>query len=385
MGRALTTTVYFSSLAIIGLIYGVSAPTLGALAAQTGVGLGTIGVILSARSLGYLLGASQLGRFVDRSGSHRFLALTILVGAGLLALVPFARQLWGLVLLMILSGVTLAGPDVGGNSLVMRLHRQNPGPFMNGLHLFFGLGALFAPILVALTRTESSVAVSYWVLAGIVGAIGLLFLLRPEPPLLPQRKEAEDSGIRSMLWIGCVVFALYVGAEVGFSSWIYEYVRAASDQALATQVTSGFWFAFTGFRLIGVLMAVRFSPARIVIGSLIAGTLACLFLLVMPGTHLVLWLGSLALGAGIAAVYPTFLVFLGQQMTLTGKRIGVIAIASTVGSMTIPWTVGRSFANWGSFAVPLIPGVCLVFSLALFLVLTRRTMHRSLKSTGGIS
>ena len=365
MGRALTTAVYFSSLAIIGLIYGVSGPTLGALAAQTGVGLGSIGIILSARSVGYLLGASQLGQFVDRRGSHRFVALTILIGAGVLALIPLARQLWVLALLMGLSGISLAGSDVGGNTLILRLHKENPGPYMNGLHLFFGLGALFAPLLVAWTRTDSSVAWPYWILAALVASLGLLFLLRPEPPLPGSSVSAdEERNVRSILWIGCIMFVFYVGAEVGFANWLFEYVRAATHESMATQITSGFWFAFTFFRLVGILLATRVTPARILGVSLITGIGACVFLFVLPSTPAVLWTGALLFGAGVAAVYPTFLIFMGRQMQLTGRRIGAIAIASTIGSMTVPWIVGRFFAAWSPRAVPLVAGICLLLSLA---------------------
>jgi len=380
VGRGLTTGVYFSSLSIIGLVYGFSGPTLGALAAQTGVGLGSIGIILSARALGYLFGASQLGRFVDRQGSHRFLTLTILTGAVLIALIPFARQLWVLALLMGLTGVTLAGPDVGSNTLIMRLHPTQPGPYMNALHLFFGLGALLAPLLVALTRTEASIAFPYWLLAGIVAGIGLLFLFRPEPSLHPPAAQVEVRGVQRLLWFGCVVFALYVGAEVGFSSWVFEYVNSAWDELLATQITSGFWIAFTSFRLLGVLLALRFSPARVVLVSLVTGALSCALLLVLPDTRSVLWLGALLFGAGVAAVYPTFLVFLGRQLTLTGRRLGIVAVASTAGSMTIPWLIGRVFGSWSPRAVPLIAGACLVLSLATFLALKKWTSQRTAKA-----
>ncbi|MDD5263809.1 MAG: hypothetical protein PHU43_03135, partial [Candidatus Bipolaricaulis sp.] len=56
-GRVLTTVSYFASVGLIGLVGGSVGPTLAPLAAQTGIGLSTIGVALSARSFGYLIGA----------------------------------------------------------------------------------------------------------------------------------------------------------------------------------------------------------------------------------------------------------------------------------------------------------------------------------------
>jgi len=56
--RLFSTAAYFASNAFIGVLGGAVGPTLGPFAAQVGVGLSTIGVILTARSLGYLAGAA---------------------------------------------------------------------------------------------------------------------------------------------------------------------------------------------------------------------------------------------------------------------------------------------------------------------------------------
>ena len=367
--RTLTTGVYFASLAVIGLIYGATAPTLQALATQTRVGLGTIGVILSARSLGYLIGASQLGRFIDRKGSHRFMATILLGCALLLLLVPATHSLWSLALLMGLIGCTLAGPDVGGNTLMLRLRHDRPGPYLNALHLFFGLGALIAPILVAVTRSEASIAAPYRWLAVVAALIGIAFLLRPEP-VAPARASDihEEPGLRRLLILACVPFVLYVGAEVGFSSWIFEFARAMGTEGMATPITTAFWVSFTAFRFIGVLVALRVPPFRVMTTSLTVGVMASCILFASSSSPAFLWLGTFLLGAGIAAVYPTFILLLGERMTMTGQRLGIVAVASTLGSMSFPWITGRAFTAWSPYAVPLIVGVNLLVALVLVVI-----------------
>ncbi len=339
---------------------------------------------MSARSLGYLLGASQLGRFIDRRGCHRFLALIIVAGAALAALVPLMNTLWSLAVIMGLIGVTLAGPDVGSNTLIMRLHRDNPGPAMNGLHLFFGVGALIAPLLVAWTRSETSIAWSYWSLSLLVALIGVAFLFRPEPPLeTPSHEAAPQSSVRSLLFFGCVVFTLYVGAEVGFGNWIFEYVNVAFGEDMATQITTGFWITFTLFRLIGVGLALRFSALSVVIASLCTGAAACVLLYVSAPSVSILWGSALLFGAGVAAVYPTFLVFLGKHMSMTGRRLGVIAVASTLGSMSFPWLIGQRFAAWSPQALPLIVGIDLLLALGIILFIIRRLVSKPVPAPKG--
>jgi len=371
--RTLTTATYFASLAVIGLVYGATAPTLQSLATQAGVGLGTIGVILSARSLGYLVGASQLGRFLDRRGGHRFMAGILIACAILLAWVPVMRSLWSLALLMGFIGCTLAGPDVGSNTLMLRLRRDRPGPYMNALHLFFGLGALLSPLLVAATRSEGSVAAPYRWLALVVALIGGAFLFRPEPTIPARGSDVEESTqVRRTLLLACIPFALYVGAEVGFSSWVFEFARAMRTELGATSLTAAFWIAFTAFRFVGVLVAMKVSPFRVVMTCFVTGIAASGLLLASSSSSAGVWLGTILLGAGIAAIYPTFILLLGERMTMTGRRLGIVAVASTVGSMTFPWMIGRFFTSWGPEAVPLIVGADLAIASLVVAVVFRR-------------
>ncbi len=375
-GRTLTTLTYFASLAVIGLIYGATAPTLQALATQTGVGLGAIGAILSARSLGYLIGASQLGRLIDRKGCHRVMAAILIGCAVLLSLVPAAHSLWSLALLVGLIGFTLAGPDVGGNTLMLRLRGDRPGPYMNALHLFFGLGALIAPLLVAATRSEASIAAPYRWLALVVAVIGVAFFFRPEPEVSVQTSEAaEEPGVRRLLFLACIPFALYVGAEVGFSSWIFEFARATGTEGTATPITTTFWVAFTAFRFIGVLVALRVPPFRVMSISLAIGVMASCILFASSASPTFLWLGTLVLGAGIAAIYPTFILLLGERMRMTGRRLGMVAVASTLGSMSFPWIIGRAFTAWNPYAVPLVVGADLLVALVLVVILFHPHRH----------
>jgi len=272
-----------------------------------------------------------------------------------------------------LIGCTLAGPDVGGNTLMLRLRGDRPGPYMNALHLFFGLGALLAPLLVAATRSEGSVAVPYRCLALVAAFIGIAFLFRSEPSVPDCRSdEKETADVRRTLLLACIPFALYVGAEVGFSSWVFEFARAVHVESSATSLTSGFWLAFTAFRLVGVLVALRFSPFRVITICLSIGIAAAALLLVSSASVAGLWLGTILLGAGIAAVYPTFILLLGERMEMTGRRLGVVAVASTVGSMTFPWLIGRFFTSWRPEAVPLIVGADLAIALLIVAVVFRR-------------
>ena len=56
---------------------------------------------------------------------------------------------------LLFFGVAQGIVEVGGNALLLWVHTDHAGPFMNALHFFFGVGALLAPVGVALATSAA--------------------------------------------------------------------------------------------------------------------------------------------------------------------------------------------------------------------------------------
>ena len=110
----------------LSLLFGVSSlgPTLPALAAQMNAETKQIGNLFIARSFGTLIGLWMIGRFYDRISGHPLLASSLLAAAAALALVPSAPQLPILLALTAFLGFALASINVGGNALIVMVHRE---------------------------------------------------------------------------------------------------------------------------------------------------------------------------------------------------------------------------------------------------------------------
>lgn len=365
-GGGQTTGAYFGMMVIIGVVYGAAGPTLRGLALQTGVGLAQIGVILSSRSFGYFLASTLAGRLIDRVHAHRFAAGVVLLCALLLALVPVARSLWVLALLTAAIGATLAGLDVGANVLILRLHADHPGPSMNALHLFFGLGGFLAPLLVVATGSETAIGWPYWAMALLILPVAAWILSRPVPPRW-NVKHRVDAGRNpsGLIVLGCLVFFFYVGAEIGFSTWIYEYARLTLGGGAATPVTTAFWGAFTLLRFGGIFVAVHGNPRTIAAADLALGFVGSGLVAVGLICPVLVWIGTLLCGGAIASFYATFLVFLSERIPLTGQRVGLLALAATGGSMSFPWLIGRVFEST-PMMMPVAVSLNLAIAFALF-------------------
>src|SRR5688500_12271000 len=145
----LATIVYYLSFILLGASTAASGPSLPKLAEHTSSGLDRISLIFVFGSLGYLIGSYFGGRAYDRVPGHKLMAIAVLGLALVTALIPVAPALWLLLLAMFLSGLAAGILDVGCNTLLLWTHGKNAGPFMNGLHFFFGVGSFIAPLILA--------------------------------------------------------------------------------------------------------------------------------------------------------------------------------------------------------------------------------------------
>jgi len=386
--RLFSTAAYFASNAFIGVLGGAVGPTLGPFAAQVGVGLSTIGVILTARSLGYLAGAAGGSRWMDRIRLHRGLAAAALFAAAFLAVLPWARSLGLLVFFLVPLGFATACLDVGVSTMLLRVYRNRAAPFISALHFSYGVGGLAAPFLIATLAVGSAVLV-YPILAVGFALLSVTFLALPESPAAPTgRVESKDGRLDRRFLASTPVVApkrlgrgflaattvilFYVGAEIGFASWLYVFVDLQFGSRPATAVTGAFWGAFSLFRLLGILGARRWAPERILTICFSSALAFALLLALSPHSLAAVWVGAVGVGASVAAIYPTVITAYSRRVELTGRRFGAIAVASCLGSMTFPWLIGRLLDIGGPVVVPAVTAALLATAFVPTWVFLRR-------------
>lgn len=377
------TLAYYAGFIALGLTTASLGPTLPGLAEQTQTRLGEISFLFTARSFGYLPGSLFSGRLYDRFRGHPLLAVGLIGMAAVLAAVPLTPLVVALAAILFLVGAAEGFIDVGTNTLIVWVHREKVGPFMNGLHFFFGVGAFLAPLLVAqIALISGGIAGAYWALAVLIAPVALNIARLPSPPILRARaangeRERVQYGLVALI---ALFFFLYAGAEVGFSGWIFTYVtrRGLADETSAALINSIFWGALTLGRLISIPIAMRFS-ARTLLAVDLAGAAASAALMVaLPDAMPALWIGAFGLGLSMASVFPTMLSLAGARMTMTGNINSIFFAAASAGGMSVPWVIGQLFERAGPQALMWAILLCMILSSAAFILLERYSAQRRL-------
>ncbi|HEY5157984.1 MAG TPA: MFS transporter, partial [Anaerolineales bacterium] len=148
--KPLTATLaYYATFITLGATMAISGPALPWLAQHTASRIDQISIIFVASSLGYMAGSQLGGWAYDRFPGHRIQALALLAISLSAALVPVLHSLWFLVAVLFLLGTFQGALDAGCNTLLTWIHGEKVGPFMNGLHFFFGVGSFLAPLIFA--------------------------------------------------------------------------------------------------------------------------------------------------------------------------------------------------------------------------------------------
>ena len=262
---------------------------------------------------------------------------------------------------MLLNGLAAGIMDVGANTLLLWTHGEKAGPFLNGLHFFFGVGSLIAPLVFAqvLLRT-GDIHWLYWsfTVFSTPIAIWLWFLPEPKHAVTDESKSASFAVLPVVVM--AMLFFLYVGLELGFGNWIYTYSFTLNleTDVTAARLTSIFWGSFTAGRLLGIWISTRLRSKSILFVDIVGCATSIVIIMLWRDSSLALRVGTVGLGLSMASIFPTFLMLAGERMQITGTITGWFLVGSGAGSMLLPWLIGQFFESVGPRATSCRPGSC---------------------------
>ncbi|MGE5073944.1 MAG: MFS transporter [Anaerolineae bacterium] len=378
------TAAYYVTLALLGLVTAAQGPSLPTLAQHTSTTVARAGLVFVADAFGYLLGSLGGGRLYDRLPGHRLMAAMLVVMLAAAAVLPLAPALWLLLVLGFVVGLGKGAADVGCNTLLQWVHGARVGPYMNGLHFAFGLGSFIAPLLLArIIFITHEIYWVFWIIALLVVPVVVWLWFLPSPGA-----HVAGAGVRSAslpvlpVLVMVAAFVLYVGAELGFSNWIYSYALTLKLAGVLTAayLTSAYWAAFTLGRLLGVWISTRLRSRTILLVDFLGCLLSVGLIALARDSAAVLWVGSIGLGLFTASIFPTLLILAGEHLQVTGTVTGLFLLGAGAGGMLLPWLIGAAFGSIGPQSMTSIIFVDLALGLAavlLFLFTSRAAAPES--------
>jgi len=368
--------VYFGSFVLLGISLSVMGPTIPGLAEQTGSTLGQISVIFIGNSIGVIIGTLMGGWLLDRRKAHPVLAFAMTGVSLFFFFLPLATSRWMLVVILFLTGLGAGVIDVSSNTLIVWLFGHKAGPFMNSLHLSFGLGALLAPIMVdRIVIATGGIRWVYWVLALL--ALPVIVWITRVPS--HQRNIERDASLPSasprhyfsFILVTTGLFFTMVGTEIGYSSWIFSYAVAnhLGPDTIARVLNSLFWGGFSLGRLISIPLAVKSQPQTMLLFDILGALASVGVLMLFPAWPPAVWIATFGLGLSLASMFPTSLNFAGRRIPISGRVTSYFLVGGSTGGMVLPWLIGQLFEPVGPHSMLVVCEITMSVALLLFLTL----------------
>jgi FHS family Na+ dependent glucose MFS transporter 1 len=364
---------YYAAILLEGVMLASIGPTLDALSEQTGSATETISILFTANALGYITGSLLAGRLYGRHRGNTILATALVAMAAFTATIPALDSVWTLSIVFALIGVSIGLIDVGSNTLLVWLFRTDVPPYMNALHLSFGIGAFLCPLVVDRFAVAADDALAtFWLFAALMLPAALWLTRVPDPDSPAGEGGSEAPAVvrryRFLLFLMGALFFMHVGAELAFGGWIFSYAEELEigGQTTARVLNSVFWGGLVVGRLAAIPLSLRFTPRSMLQLDLLGAAASLALIALLPDWEPSLWIGTAGFGMAIASVFATCINYAEERMPITSAVTAIFLIGGSIGSMTLPWVVGQLFDRRGPESMLWVVGGAVAAGLALF-------------------
>eukprot|EP00002_Diphylleia_rotans_P007666 TRINITY_DN17314_c0_g1_i1.p2 TRINITY_DN17314_c0_g1~~TRINITY_DN17314_c0_g1_i1.p2 ORF type:complete len:530 (-),score=100.60 TRINITY_DN17314_c0_g1_i1:338-1927(-) len=383
--KMLATLSYCAAFACLGMILASLGPVYLELSDRTNIGLSSFGWLFTARSLGYLAGSAAGGPLFDMYAGNVLLAMSLLCTAIGNVLIPIARNIYLLLLGVSCQGVAMGFLDTGGNVLLMRVHEGQSGPYMQAMHLCFGLGSLVSPLFIRAAMGSMDGAFD-WAFYGISIFIFIvsIFLMYSPSPALPKAQNTEPHpsdnkllGLTRPILILCIhcgaLLFVYVGLEVGYGAFLlaYSVESVGVTEAEGQYLTSLYWGSLSLGRLIAIPIATRYSPRQMLAVDFAGCFTAGVIIWTLHEYETALWVGSLIFGTSMGSIFPATISLGESYVAVSGRIASFFVMGAAFGETFVPMLLGQMLSRVSYYCFPAYATIIPVMMSLIFTSLVR--------------
>ncbi len=349
-------------------VFGIVLLLMGSLLPALRVSAAHAGSLGSLPLAGVLIATIVIGPVFDKAGAKLILAVSLVLVAGALAIMPWLSTYPALAAAAIAYGLGGGILNTVANAIVSVLRASSRASSLNLLGFSFSLGAIAAPLLMSVAHGRLSSAATLRLLAAAPALILLLLLPMRFPPGLragtPPRVLLR-SLLHPAIWIFATLLLFESANENCVFVWagkltadIFDVSGNRADLALvAVTVALGagrLLASFVSHRLNGRALLLL-SCALLVSGSGIAAISAP-----AHNGYAGMIAGFSILSLGMAPIFPTTLAIAGDRFpsetgTVFGAIMAVALIGGTTGPMLGGWLAARSTVE--VLCVPVVAAV----------------------------
>ena len=362
LSTKLITAGCFLSFFVFGFVDNLKGPLLPELLRNGEYSYRQAGTIVLAGYLGFILASLLTGVMADLVNNRSvllFAAICLCIGS-----IGFGttHSYLGLIGFMGITGVGLGAIELGANGLIVELHSESRGLYLNLLSTFHGFGSLLVPlyagwlvnagfpwqqIYASSVLLAVPLLVVFWPRKGSFSAV---VIRQEEPTDISQEQEQEQGfsywralyrdGFTWRMICFYVLIAAYVAIELSVGAWMMEYLQHERNMSVRTSscYLSSFFVLLMLGRLLGAFVVERVDTLLAVFIAIFSSSI-CVLLGIFGNESLIVLLPIS--GFFMSIVFPTVTAAVTKlHVAKTGTILGILFAFGGMGGALGPWTVG---------------------------------------------
>jgi FHS family glucose/mannose:H+ symporter-like MFS transporter len=279
--------------------------------------------------------------------------------------------------LLFMLGLGGCSAMAASNTLIPDLYPANPSSALNVGGIFFGVGAVFFPWLVALMARPLGLVATLWFIALLVGLVAAAALAQKFPPASMAGgfdwQQAKAVAINpAVVILACVLF-FYSALEVSTAGWIRTFLEkdlAATSESSKIILTS-FWIMMMLGRLIASQVVKRVRGPQLLLGCSVGAIVGLLLMALAPNLGMAI-AGIILCGLSYAPVFPTTAGTASTYFArIFGTVFGLLMTLALLSGAVIPPAIGYVAQHQSVRA-----GIWILVGIAVLLLVTQEIFCR---------
>lgn len=313
--------------------------------AELHISYGTGGNIFFGEYFGFLIATLITGLMADRFGLKSAILLAgVFLGIGVSGYSFFQSAILLSGSLFIL-GMGLGALELGPNAIIVSLHHERKGLYLNLMAMLHGLGSLLAPLFAGwlLSLSISWRIIYRWDILLIALFVLIFAFLRfpkaGEKTQLDFRHLPQIAFRKQLPWFYSLI-TFYVALEIGLASWLVTYLQQVHHFEVQTsnQSLSLFFAMLMIGRLLGGFFVQRIGYLRSILYMTLAAVICIAAGLFGPGG--LAWLLPIS-GLFLSIMFPTITAAVSDSHPENGNTIlGTLFTFAGLGGVLGPWLIG---------------------------------------------
>ncbi len=361
----------FLAIAIITTSLGI---IVNELIATSYINLSEAGTIVSARSLGYFIGAFASTRLFYKVNYSKVLPIYFFTISGLLMFLNFKSSITTYVIIFLLFGIIKNLVTVGGNQIISSTFKKSSNNnIINYVHTLYGLGTFASPLLSGFIVSTYSLFSLYIFFITISIGVGIYFLLGTSKVTFNIKKKSKiksESSLRNISLL-IIFFGFYASCEIFIGTWGPFLLSSNGVSKNIVYISNSlFWISLALSKLILIPITNKLNNIKVIVSSIVI-SVVCITMLLIKGSSLMSLITMMLLGFSMGNIVPTVMKYITLNRKVTNADTAWCFVGAGVGGVLSSKLFGYIFQSGSKFTI-FFCIVCFVNLLFIFYLLIKK-------------